>query len=401
MSGKYSKQVIDEYKTIIISSYEAKIWRKHRKMIEQTFNINTLDSYMNVFNKESHILIDQLRQHANTNQYFDIWNFTCRCTLDIVGQTMLGVKFHCQQKNEKTQTYDNEYMKSTALAFDIVLARVLRVWLIKESIFKRSSYYKDFMKCLKVFDNVTNAVIGSRDNREAFLKEQGLTGQRTMIDELFNDNKANKLTDKDLQDHLNTMVATGADATGNALAIIFVLLAMHPDVQEKLYKEIMENLDENDTDFISKASMNKMTYLDWVIKEGLRLFPGSSMISRFVTEDIQLKSKDITLHKGTCILVSIRSLHLDKKQWGEDARMFNPQRFATHHERHPFSFAPFSVGPRNCVGYKYGMLSMKIIMIHIMRQYRFTTDEKYEDIRCYLNIMLKKYGGCKVIMHSR
>lgn len=370
-------------------------------MIEHTFAVPILDTYMHAFNRESLVLVDQLKQHANTNEYFDLWHFTCRCTLDIVGQTMLGVKFNCQLKNEITNSYDNEYMKATTEAFGIILKRVIRIWLLKDSFFKQSKYYKDFQKCMDVFYNVTNAVIGSRHNREEFLAKQNLPNQKTMIDELFKNNDANKLSDKDLQDQLNTMVATGADATGNSLAIIFVLLAMHPEIQERLYQEIMSNLDDTDTDFIAKSSLNKMVYLDYVIKETLRIFPGSTSIARFTTADLKLKSRDVTVRKGTVILIAIGVLHRSTEVWGPDADVFNPDRWASPEPRHPFTFAAFSLGPRNCVGYKYAMLSMKIILVHALRQYRFTTEEKFEDIRFYLNLMSKKVGGCQIKIHTR
>lgn len=383
-------------------SFTDRIWHTQRKIIENTFTVPVIDSYMNVFNWESNILVNQLRQHANTNEYFNMWDFTCRCTLDIVGQTMLGYKFNSQIKNELTNSYDNEYLRATASVFKVIHNRSMQPWLMNDFIFRRTKDYQIMKRCSGIFDHVTDAVINSRDNREPFLALNDLSGQKTMIDELFKEAKSNKLTNDLLKDHLNTMVATGADATGNALAILFVLLAMHPDIQEKLYQEIITTMDENDTGLVlTRNSIGKMTYLDYTIKESLRLFPGTSMIARLTTGDVQLKSRNITLPKGTVIAISAKALHTNKEFWGDNLEVFDPDRFATQHKRHPYSFAPFSAGPRNCVGYKYALLSMKVITIQTMRAYRLVTEEKFEDFECVFKIMLKKKGGCNLKIVTR
>lgn len=49
----------------------------------------------------------------------------------------------------------------------------------------------------------------------------------------------------------------------------------------------------------------------------------------------------------------------------------------------------FSGGPRNCIGIKYAWYVAKIMLAHLLRRYRFTTDLKFEDIRTKVSIILK------------
>ncbi len=68
---------------------------------------------------------------------------------------------------------------------------------------------------------------------------------------------------------LRTFIFAGMDTTSNALAIIFSLLAEHPDVQSKLRDEILEVSNGEDLDHDTLVSL---PYLDAVCRETLRLY---------------------------------------------------------------------------------------------------------------------------------
>ena len=50
---------------------------------------------------------------------------------------------------------------------------------------------------------------------------------------------------------------------------------------------------------------------------------------------------------------------------------FDPDNFLTEKvvKRHPYSYIPFSAGPRNCIGQKFGLLEDKTILSYILRHY--------------------------------
>lgn len=119
--------------------------------------------------------------------------------------------------------------------------------------------------------------------------------------------------------------------------------------QEKVYEEIMQLHFEN----IEEPSLGELTdlkYMECVIKECLRLYPSVPFIARTSEDEITLKN-GLILPKGLQVLVHIFDIHRNPKYWPEPEK-FDPDRFLPENsvDRHPFSFVPFSAGPRNCIG---------------------------------------------------
>lgn len=63
-----------------------------------------------------------------------------------------------------------------------------------------------------------------------------------------------------------------------------VMLALHPDIQDKAYQEISTIADKK---LFSEESL-KLEYLDRVVKETLRVYPVASILFRKSADDIQL-----------------------------------------------------------------------------------------------------------------
>ena len=75
-------------------------------------------------------------------------------------------------------------------------------------------------------------------------------------------------------------------------------------------------------------------------------------ICRVIGEEVIVKDKLIPA--GTNVIMAPFLLHRDPKIFPNPDR-FNPERFLPENctKRHPYSYLPFSAGPRNCIGQKY------------------------------------------------
>lgn len=139
------------------------------------------------------------------------------------------------------------------------------------------------------------------------------------------------------------------------MAAITFYVAHNPIVQSKLRAELdgalgapSDDGDEDGPKIASYERIKKLSYLQDVVNEGLRLFSTVGMgLPRIVPEGgLSVSGYDVP--PGTVVSVPTYVLHRDTAIWGEDAHSFNPARWlrgdkATMSK----AFAPFSVGPRS------------------------------------------------------
>ncbi|XP_023210888.1 cytochrome P450 4V2-like [Centruroides sculpturatus] len=83
--------------------------------------------------------------------------------------------------------------------------------------------------------------------------------------------------------------------------------------------------------------------------ETMRLYPTVPVFSRKIKKSIRLGDKEFS--KDWIFVVSIYHLHRNPNVF-ENPNVFNPQRFLPENfsKRPPYSYIPFSAGPRMCLG---------------------------------------------------
>jgi cytochrome P450 len=164
------------------------------------------------------------------------------------------------------------------------------------------------------------------------------------------------------------------------------VLATHPDEQQKLQEHIDAHFDpETENDMPSYDTVSQMDYLDMFIRETLRMYPILPMIiNRQSTEEFRIKNIG-TIPAGTRIAVDMYSLHFDPALWGPvDPHIFYPERFAT--KRHPMAWVPLGAGPRNCIGMRFALIEIKILLVRLLKTYSFIecghkTRQPFEQLR--------------------
>ncbi|XP_071494007.1 cytochrome P450 3A8-like [Diadema antillarum] len=179
-----------------------------------------------------------------------------------------------------------------------------------------------------------------------------------------------KLTDSEIIAQAIIFFVAGYDTTGSLLIYSSYLLALHPDVQEKLITEIDELLpSSNDVDY---TTVSKLSYLDNVICETLRCFPPVVLLDRVCNETFTYNG--VTVERGTQVVIPMYAIHHDPELWPEPEK-FDPDRFTKERreKRHPFAWIPFGAGPRNCIGMRFALMEAKVALVRVLQKYRFET----------------------------
>ena len=114
------------------------------------------------------------------------------------------------------------------------------------------------------------------------------------------------------------------------------------------------------------ADLAQLTYTEAVIKETMRLYPPSWMISRRTVEDVNLAGSLIP--KGAAVFISPYSLHRDVR-WFNVPDQFLPERFLGERVIERCTYLPFSVGPRKCIGSAFAMMEITLILVTLMQTF--------------------------------
>ena len=183
----------------------------------------------------------------------------------------------------------------------------------------------------------------------------------------------------------------GYETTSTALSYVAYVLATNLTEQRKLQEHIDTHFQsQTDDDMPSYDIVSNMDYLDMFVRETLRMYPiVPVVVNRQSTEDFHIENIG-TIPAGTRIAVDMYSLHFNADLWGPvDPHEFYPERFKT--KRHPLAWIPFGVGPRNCVGMRFALMELKMLLVRLLKTYSILdcgaeTHKPFENLQEYIVI---------------
>ncbi|XP_047510752.1 cytochrome P450 6g1-like isoform X2 [Pieris napi] len=164
-----------------------------------------------------------------------------------------------------------------------------------------------------------------------------------------------------------SFVFGGFETSGSTLSFALYELAYHPDVQEKLYRELNEANKSQDLDF---GTLYHLKYLNCIIKETLRKYPPLGWLDRVAAKDYKIDDK-LTIPAGTPIYVNAVGMHYDSDFY-PDPETFNPDRFLPDNEKDikQFTYMPFGEGPRSCIGRRFGEITIRSALSSLVLNYK-------------------------------
>ncbi|KYN40637.1 Cytochrome P450 6k1 [Trachymyrmex septentrionalis] len=162
----------------------------------------------------------------------------------------------------------------------------------------------------------------------------------------------------------------GYETSSTTVTFTLYELARHPEVQNRLRKEILNALDETDGKITYDMVTKSLPYLDMVVSEILRMYPPLPFLDRITKETYKVPNSDLVLEKGTPIFISLLGVHYDPEYYPTPDK-FDPERFTEENKRNRPScvYLPFGAGPRMCIGFRMGLLQSKLGIIVILRKY--------------------------------
>lgn len=145
----------------------------------------------------------------------------------------------------------------------------------------------------------------------------------------------------------------GFETTATVMTFLAYEVCVNPDVQQKLYEEIVEIESNLNGKRINYETLQKMKYLDQVVSECLRKWT-TPLTDRMCVKEYDCEYGDgaeFRFEKGVTFWIPIYGIHHDPNYFPEPEK-FDPERFSDENKHNivPGTYMPFGVGPRNCIG---------------------------------------------------
>ena len=334
-------------------------WKHVRTVLNPTFTTLKMKRILPIVTDSIDTLISKLQKVADTNQSVDFWDLLGKLSMEIIAASAFGTKCDAQSGS------DDRLIQSAAAALKPKPLVIALCFIIPPLAKLFMTLDRAFTSGINYLASVVKSIISVR-RQESATEANYKDLLQLMIDSSKNtDHKG--LSDDEIFAQSSTFLLAGYETTSSCMAFTTYLLATNPQIQDKLRQEIRDIC--NNEDQITYEMIGKMTYLDMVISESLRMYPPGYLLLREAKVDFQCKG--YTFPKGVSMVVPVYCVHHDPELWPQPDQ-FNPERFTKEavENRHPCAYLPFGAGPRNCVGMRFALMEVKLCIAKILLRFQ-------------------------------
>ena len=348
-----------------IMTSEGDFWRRQRRMMQPSFHRRVIDQFSLLIREVNDKFAARWAGKAARGEPINISDDTSELTLEIVLRSIFGsdlARLETQMGANPFEVVAKEQNRDLKFAFRF---RSLTK-LVAELINRRRQMPEEHFDFLSM-------LMATRD------RESGAA-----------------MSDKELIDEVLTLIVAGHETTAAALTWTWYLISQHRDTAERLQAEA-DGMGADQTLGLDAAEGLQFTHQ--VLQEALRLYPPGWLITRRTIEADELGGFPIA--PRTDVFISPYMLHRHPAYWSEPEE-FRPERFAgaDAEERHRFSYIPFAVGPRHCIGENIAMFEM-LVHVHAMsRRFRLTRASN-EPIELEAQINLRPRSNLMMMVEAR
>ena len=305
-------------------------WRQQRRLMQPAFHATRLSKLDGLITTAVSRMLEKWEANRLNGQTIDIAGEMSALTLTITTQALFGVDIG----EEANRVGDIIFAGGDLLAKP------------------RNSR---FQNALKAIEEVVYRIIDER--RRSSLEGDDLL---SMLMQTRDEETGAMLDDRQLRDQVLSLLLAGFETTSNALTWTWYLLALHPEMAERLHDEAVEVLGERLPD---SQDLPRLSYTRMVFEEALRLYPSAWILGRRALGDDQLG--EYFIPANSVVAISPYAVHRLSAYW-EHPDLFDPERFSPARSitRHKFAYLPFGAGPRQCIGNNFAMLEAHLDYFH-------------------------------------
>ncbi|XP_045786484.1 cytochrome P450 86A1-like [Trifolium pratense] len=387
-----------------IFNSDGETWLMQRKTAALEFTTRTLKQAMARWVNRSikNRLWCILDKSIKDNIYVDLQDLLLRLTFD----NICGLTFGKDPETLSPNLPENPF----AVAFDTATEATMHRFLYPGLIWRFQKIFgigseKMLKESLQIVETYMNDAMSDRkgipsdDLMSRFMKKRDVDGK--------------PISAPVLQRIILSFILAGRDTSSVALSWFFWLILNHPNVEEKIIKELTTVLEETrgserqrwTEDPIDFGEADQLVYLKAALAETLRLYPSVPQDFKQAVADDVLPDGTV-IPAGTTVTYSIYSVGRLETIWGNDCLEFKPERWISvrgdrfEPPKNGFMFMAFNAGPRICLGKDLAYLQMKSVAAAVLLRYRLSLvpDHRVEQ-KMSLTLFMK--NGLKVFLQPR
>jgi len=325
---------------------DGEFWRRQRKLAQPAFHHARIVKYLET-------MIEVTDRHVEgwpVGGAFDFGHAMMALTLEIVGATLLGAQ----------ATRDLHVIEEAVGEIQRGITRLMRLGIpVPEWLPTPST--RRIRRGVAALDRIIYPLI---ESRRADGTDHGDLLSMLLLSEDADDPSI-RMSAKQVRDEVATMFLAGHDTTSHLLTWTLHLLGRHPEAFAAMQREVDQVLAGSAP---TMELLKKLTWMDAVIRESLRLYPPVYIILREPAHDLELGG--YLLRQGEMILVSPWMLQRDARNFDEP-EAFQPERFADGASAGwpKAAYIPFGMGPHQCIGKQFAMMEAMVVLATICRRF--------------------------------
>lgn len=395
---------------LAMSNATGDYWKFIRSTLSPTFSISKLRNMNPLSQTCMRSFGESMDKRLENSDIIEMQQAFGALTMDIICSVAFSIDVNSQQNP------DNEFVKSAAKCMNVSAFSTIAILIcvffpeIKyildpfdiDFIDKRASGYirNATREAMKVRQSEANSA-KYKDLLQLMLNAHNISDTDRDADDgmaTLQEYKRRGLTEDEILSNAVFFLLAGYDTSATTLTWCAYCLALNPHCQDKLVAEIDKEIG---TEMASYDNVLKLEYLDGVISEALRLYPPASRTNRECVEETTVCG--VRIPKGMSVNLAIFAMHRLEEFW-PNPELYEPERFSLANKDKiiPFSYIPFGVGPRNCVGMRLALMNIKMALVTFFQRYRLEKLETTVYPPVFSNGMfLKPKGGMPLRVKRR
>ncbi|EKM60409.1 uncharacterized protein PHACADRAFT_83524 [Phanerochaete carnosa HHB-10118-sp] len=376
------------------------LWKFHRAMTRPFFSRDRI-SHFDVFDRHAEEALNHAKARVSEGVPFDWQDLVSRFTLDSATEFLFGKDVRSlsaplpypptspQAQHDTSASHPANRFARAFLEAQLASAKRSRyttAWPLWEFWKSKVDGHIEVME--EFIQPLLHDALARKAESPELKVEEAVEDDATLLEHLV------KLTDDPqiIRDETVNILLAGRDTTASTLTMAGYMLAEHPDILQRLRKEILDIVgtrrptydDIRDMKYLRAFINGKLCRLAHVPtcvspqSIGLHDHADTPLCSPFNVRHSAAPTVwpspegDHYIPGSTRCLYSVFVMQRRKDLWGPDADKFDPDRFLDERlgkylTPNPFIFLPFNAGPRICLGQQFAYNEVSFMLIRLLQ----------------------------------